>query len=961
MRRSKVGFWALLLLLGAALFAGCGNTGGTNPPPAEKGTLIVSVMPTDAAVTVLKDGTAVFLNTGGFTKEFAPGTYTVRGEKEGYNPAEQEVTITAGETTSVSLTLTEAGPGPEPEPVPVADLEITRYYDQWGYNYGVHKEVNEGKDADLLAAQFEDSICVDVVAKDADGNPVPGALVSVSSFGESEAFVLPGCVSDGTEPSEQAIPAIYTDEDGTATFTIFLAPNDPGFYIKYARMFLPEKFVVAATSAGQSALEEFKVFFYNIDHLYYDDNLEDESFGQRAPQRRGFDFGTFTNSFKRSVHTFDTPILMGQPQPDEDLDADWIGYIRYEITGPDASKVVFSDCDDDAVPGNNVCEKDYDGIFTIDLAPGVSREDLPVEVQVQAKLVAVVTYGDQTYTFLLKDYTFTKRWVGAFLTIDKVIDHHVVTWMGPKHTLAPTGTPGAPWIATYTITVTNPSQQTATNVTITDALPPELGYVTDSGNPAATYDSVLHELTWTVGDLAPGDSVSVSFSVYARQKPGFCWDDDAYYYSARPPQANSIGDDCDNPYSDPYQILNGRYNDDVTVEADQIDPIDYVPVPEDVVLWVVRPLYAVEKKIVTPGGGLADSITVLEDDNVNFAFKVSNLSRDAEPAYHALISTYPNEFNGTDYANPYGAGVTLNDYFDTGLDYDSSVGGSWSTGSPKYVDFGTSSIDPLPYKATAFTDVALSLTAAEPTDVDDPWLNCAYTAARNLNQPAEDPMGIDWPNVDNDPSNDIQSQILADLSNSAWSGLDANVHAVPSSGSIAGKLESCVEIYVEPRTTESILTLSTVKEHVSNDPGAAETDPVSNGETYWYFFLVNADDASSTNVDDIVFEATLSGAAQLTGNYRVMEADGSGGGQWPSFAWSDVALTASIAGTTISFSDYDGLAAGHYLLYMIEVTANNTTSPPAVDSASITAAVTNSTAGNQPNILPVTEQTQVLP
>ena len=961
----RIGYWVLLLVLGAALFAACNNGGKQPQPSQEKGTLVVTVTPSDATVKVLKDGKTVYAQTGSFTKDFDPGTYTVRGEKEGYKPAEQEVKIEAGKRTEVNLTLSEivTPPEPEPEPVPVASLEVTRYYDEWGYNYAVRKEINPGKDVDLLAAQYEDSVCVDVVAKDAEGKPVPGALVSVGVFGAYEAYVIPGCVKDGTEPSAMSTPEIRTDENGKATFTIFLAPWDSEDEADLNLGPVTEKFVVTATNAGASALKEFKVFFYNIDHLYYDDNLNDESYGTRTPQRWGYDFGTFTNSYKSSEHVFDTVIFQGQPSV-PDIDPELLGAIVYTVEGEDAGKVVFTNCDNLRKDGACV---DYDGEVGIDLNKSkVGLEDLPVEVKVKAVLSVKVEYGDHTYWFPLKEYTFTKRWIGAFLTIDKVIDHHVVTWMGPEHTLKPTAKVGEPWIATYTITVTNPSQQTATNVTITDALPPELGYVVDSAEPAATYDAVLHELTWVVGDLKPGESVSVSFSVYARQKPGFCWQegekpgDFGYYYSARPPQNGSIaGEDgtCENPYSDPYQVLNGRYKDDVTVEADNIDPIDYIPVPEKVVLWVVRPIYDIEKYIKTPGGGLAKTITVLEDDNVDFVFKAENRSRDNEPGYKALIATYPEEFDGTLYANPYGSAVSMDDYFDEGLDYDSSIGGTWKESAPKYVDFGVSKENPLPYKGTAFTDVALSLTAAEPTQ-EEPWLNCAYLDANNLNQPAEEPLGIDWPNVDDDPKNDVKSQILGDLSNSDWVklGLTPDLHSIPAATSIAGKLESCVTVYVEPRETEAILTLSTVKEHVSNEPTAAETDPVDGGETYWYFFLVNADEQNSTNVDDIVFEATLTGDAQLTGNYRVMEAEGVPGSQWPSFSWSDVALTATVSGSTITFSEYDGLVAGHYLLYMIEARAD-----VGGTQATIKAEITNSTADNQPNILPVTEQTQIRP
>ncbi|MFW8120846.1 hypothetical protein, partial [Klebsiella pneumoniae] len=76
---------------------------------------------------------------------------------------------------------------------------------------------------------------------------------------------------------------------------------------------------------------------------------------------------------------------------------------------------------------------------------------------------------------------------------------------------------------TYTITVTNLSTtETAQNVVITDPLPAELGFV--SASSGGTYDPVLHQVTWdrtttpSLTSIAPGGSVSVTVTVYARHK-----------------------------------------------------------------------------------------------------------------------------------------------------------------------------------------------------------------------------------------------------------------------------------------------------------------------------------------------------------------------------------------------------------------------------------------------------------
>ncbi|MDI6791344.1 MAG: OmpA family protein [bacterium] len=67
---------------------------------------------------------------------------------------------------------------------------------------------------------------------------------------------------------------------------------------------------------------------------------------------------------------------------------------------------------------------------------------------------------------------------------------------------------------TYTITVRNSGSDTATNVVITDTIPDNTQYVTNSISGADTRDaSGLPTLTWGIDILAPGAEVPVSFQV----------------------------------------------------------------------------------------------------------------------------------------------------------------------------------------------------------------------------------------------------------------------------------------------------------------------------------------------------------------------------------------------------------------------------------------------------------------
>ncbi|HHO56179.1 MAG TPA: DUF11 domain-containing protein [Trueperaceae bacterium] len=1000
------------------------------------GTLGINVSPSDALVSVTgPNGFSMAFKGNKSIPDLAPGTYTVAAEKAGFISASKTANVEAGKTVSTSITLAAV-----PKPNPVASISIdskTGFWDEWDTAFATQKEKSTAKDVLLLAAQTEESVCFKVKVADKDGDPVAGATVNVhlTGLGANDVAVLRGCAVNQTKPATVTTAAIgntvISDKNGEAVFTLFATYGaDIGRLLKgaistqqitgYYRLQEPSvKVVVEATNETDAVvstakintvLDEFKVWFYNIDHLrHFDHNKE-----VRTSKRWGNDLGERENPFvkgKENIHEFETRIWRKQPNDLLKGPASIGGVMRYTLSGADKNRVEFTNCD--TLINALTCD-DSDGVLGIKPKASVTQESLPVEVEVNAVLTVHVMYGvNKSYSFPLKSYKFKKRWVGAFLTIDKRIDHHVVTWKGPSHTLAQQGAYSDPWIATYTITVKNDSQQTAKNVTVTDALQPELGYVTGSakGGISNTYDTVLHQLTWVIGDLAPGDSKEVTFSVYARQKPGFCWDEGAYFYSRRPAQTGSINNgqgQCTNPYSDPYNAVNGEYKDDVTAEADNIDPVDYEPGVDDVILYVVRPLFRLDKYIKYPNGKTGNFITVLEDDNVDFGFKVTNVNRYSEPGYKLVQDKYTSYNNtagdavrdfGADsdpanmkWANPYGSQVTLVDWFDEGLDYDNSVGGTWNAGTPKFVDFGSESL--VKYKESIFGDRELSVTASEPTadrnedQVIDGWINCAYMDAQNLNQPRHE-HGLtggpfwDWWDAQqpdqqhpwHSPDNMHQITEIA-AGNPPHTTSEPAAYSPNPAGNVGhpgftgtsptgviGDLEDCVVVYVNPRTDNRILTHSTIKEHTATAAmtpaafaNATETDPVQPGDTYWYYFLVNAASTNSANVDNIDYETTLTvlNGMTYTGNYRVMEA-ASNGGQWPTFAWTDTGLTAVVASPTVTFATYNSLQPDHYLLYAVEVTAGN--GPTHV----IDADVLNSNADNQASITTVTEQTQVSP
>lgn len=63
---------------------------------------------------------------------------------------------------------------------------------------------------------------------------------------------------------------------------------------------------------------------------------------------------------------------------------------------------------------------------------------------------------------------------------------------------------------TYTIVVTNTGEATAYNVTVTDNLPPQIEYVSSSHGGVPSNGNTV--VTWSLGELAPSESISLSLS-----------------------------------------------------------------------------------------------------------------------------------------------------------------------------------------------------------------------------------------------------------------------------------------------------------------------------------------------------------------------------------------------------------------------------------------------------------------
>lgn len=786
---------SILAITGSLVLAACSQGPAPTPQNAEL-TIDLVGLPANATAPITIRNSANQVVTGydnrqvtdNFKATLPRGAYTVTaGSVTGFNTpvVSGSADLTNGNATTVVTYTPVEEPPPASGPIAKIDLvrtangsQINALIDERGQFFPGRQEVNQNKTAYLFAAQTEETVCVPVRVVDAQNRPVPNASVKIQLTGpEAENIaVTPGCVpgsQGGATPLRaQNVEEVVTDSNGIARFTLY-STYESGLSGE------PVKVVATASQNGTTVTPvEFKMFFLNMSHLY---RSFEGGAAVNTNQRVGRNFGTETNIFNsrtdRAIDAndtfFNTLAFEKQPQRDAAQPQELFpGFVRYTITGPGAQYVQFVNADaPDSISADGLTFTDRRGGTTagarIRPRANLTRQVLtqgPVEFQVRAEYVFETTYGNTTYQFPLKDYTFTKRYTSGFLTITKSINNRVLTWAGPNVLLTASTTTSSvfaqePFVATATITVRNTSTQPVFNANVRDALPAELGVVTDTISNGGTYDAVLHAVTWNntttpgLGAIQPGETRTFTFQVYARQKPGY-----QYNNGARPATETNFFRAPINapgtPYNDPYVVTNGSVDRDVTVgyfqSADNFGGQlveDYTPTNDESDINVVRPLFRISKTLAAgqqnpvPLGGAAV-----------FNINVSQIDRVAnETAYRDLFNRYPGEFNNTTAtpgldtprANPYGRNVIVRDVFENQLDFTNATplfNNAGLTGT-QLAQPSTSGANQagksIVYSAVPLLQRGDSLFGRVflNTNAVGTFYNCAYVDASNLNQP----------------------------------------------------------------------------------------------------------------------------------------------------------------------------------------------------------------------------------
>lgn len=998
--------WLLALIVSLAIvLAACGETASiTEPPPAEQPGSIQLIVEgvEEANIMVALGGETLFdeLVVGSKTLEnLKPGQYAVDGMPADHctDPTARMVTVKANETTRVDMIYIQHETNEAQQPV--AKLELKTVTDDAGKPLPGQKEKNDVKDVMLYAAQTEEPICVALAATDAEGRPVSGAQVAINiadgSGLDDRIAILRGCADDALDISTQSFrDGIFTDADGTAKFTLYAAFGTP----ETARTLYtqePAKIVVAAENQdGSLAITEFKTFFFNLAHLYFNDAY--------TAKRIGAQFEEFNIFDPEGLNQFGINVDLFTKQPQNPLALKAVGYMKFEVVeelnklGKAADVVHFEDCTKVTKAGlNDVCT-DQDGAVKLVPNDNIKLEDLPIQATVRASLIVQVRFGNTTYNFALKDFLVTKHWHGSFLTIDKQVDHHVLTWAGPEHhlfqapkpnnlmdkTLAakddPAVTPASVFTATYSITVTNSGPEALYDITVADALPAEIGVITSTLDPAgATYDAINHVVTWNwlaaadarFDKLESGESITTTIEVYVRQKPGFCMDPDDFA-ATRDFEVKPIGKDIQRVpcYEDPYAVIDGKDPNDVTATFYTGAPlgkgghqvkVDFAgQVNKDaVIIHAVRPLFDIDKTLLDPDQPMQVG------EVAYFDIDITNLER---PRYDALEARYPKEFTGARY-NPYGRNVQVKDVFDTGLDFvsssDLSVAGATYASSfvaDKAVLWQT--VPVMNYRGTGTARLALRANLPshvdmkiEPTGAaeggvkcvseDDLWFNCAFLDADNLNQPEVEPWNGDYPWK----QTELRPWYAAPLHH----GMHENLRY---------GIRDCEPVKVVPPPGNPWVELDSESEYNIGDPNkATELPGVSDGDVYYYYFTVT--NTGMKTATDVSLEAKLdcSGDPALitpSKDAHTLWYSNTSGASWSkvsdaSFAGPEGGLcTVRFAGEDLAYGDPDPV-----FLYSVEVTATDS------GGVQATAEATYSNATLQAGLLPlkVTEDTSVSP
>ena len=860
------------------------------PDPAPTtGTLVVHVYGADTGQTlsgssVTSNPALTFSGSGGlFTATAAPGTYAVTASAPGYLSGRLAANVEAGKTTVLNIGLqrnTASGP--------VGNIEIVSVKDQWGADLPVERERNEAKDVNLYASQTEEPVCV-TVRVTRNGQPVQNARVRVTAVGyyETAVALYKGCETQNVSQ----LDFVMTDANGIAKFSF----QGLGQF-----SVLPElvKFLISASEEGSgwtARSKEFKVFFYNITHLFFqakagtlpDQNFWRDAAGQMAQKRTGHSFGTIVNFYSdnrdQMAHSFNSYVQQKQPATrDRYYPGNFNYYMEYALIGGNTGDVQWTaGCESVSVDGLKCKDSDGSGV-SLNLKPTVTKDQLPKEVTVQATMYVEVRYGTNTYTFPLKSYTFTKRWESAFLQITKYVDNHVLTWAGPSRTLAARDDSNAPAGSVYTSTVhvvvTNPSQNPLYNVVVRDALPPELGVVTSSISNNGVYSPVNHSITWSYTNFAqlaqvnPGQTLEFTFQVYVRQKPGFCADPSLVpnpntyiippLYGGQGIASRAGANDCRRPYDDPYRVTNGIRINDVTASG-YLQPnfggpqvvFDYTPSADESDIWAVRPLMSIVKRLKT-----ASPIT--QGASALFEVAVTHIDRSTTD-YASLRALYPWEFGnnvlGTGHRSPtyqfrtntYLRNVQVTDIFENGLKFTdaSDFAGVLAGGRAQPYDpvIGNRySWTPMDIAAGATATAQIFLAGDQLTPEGQRWDNCAFLGGPQLNQP-RDVTGTAYeaPFVPGyRPWTQDQLTAASQVPGLTSDGTFTTTPALADSD-VAGKIASCAGVEVVPPPPSPFLALTSHGEFNNSDPFANPTGQPAAGTQ------INNTNPGGTNTENI--------------------------------------------------------------------------------------------------------------
>ena len=930
--------------------------------------------------------------------DLEPGTYKVDGgQVKGYrDPEFKSVDLSGGQKVEVILIYQQA---PTPSAT-VARLEITAVRDALDMDLPFNRERNANKEVNLYASQTEEAVCVTVRATDATGAAVVNApiVVNVAELFGDHVAIIRGCAK-GQIGASGFRDGIYTGADGTAVFTLYAthggSPNSGQDLLLLLGQ--PAKVVVAAENTDNTAiLEEFKVFFYNISHLYFNRQATKQRVGSRFAEEnilKPEDDRIDRNIPRENAFPIVAGLFTKQPQTAIRLPDPLLNFEFEVLEGAD--KVHFANCNN--LVTSKLC-RDPDGDAYLEPNANLGLKDMPISATVKVTLYVQYQYGDTVYRWPLKDFTVTKTWIGTYLTITKNVDHHVLTWAGPEHHLNvfpdgrpknrldytldaandPAVAPGSVFTATYTITVTNAGTSPAHNVTMADALPAELGVITSTANPAgATYDSTNHVVTWNWQNspdprfdvLAPGESITATIQVYVRQKPGFCWDDTpalgndlkkAQTYQIKPlvnVGRSKCGDTVDQGYSDPngtryddpYRMIDGYFQQDVTstwytgaplgkggfqVKVDFNGAVN----EKDVVIWAVRPRFVVTKTLVDPSiDGKDVGRTAYYD------ISIRNDPRDVgNQRYAFLRAAYPAEFDGSGRDNPYGRNVLLTDVMDVGLDFISS--GPLTIKDDDGVNADTNyASNWVPDKGITWNHILLmgggdsgKTQIALRTDLPGSWYNCAFLDADNLNQPFWEayPRGVDWAQYEFRP----------------WRASPLHGKILPN---LRYGIRDCVALRVI-KPTQPWVHLDSDSEFVNDNPANNPADrefAVVNGETFFYHWTVT--NTGSSQANGVTFKVNLTGTAAFSSNifdHKVYVSSNGGA------TWAALTVAATASGNSVTFGPID-LPAGYKLRFTSRTTATG------VGDADAVGTVTYTNPEDQTPLLPMqtSEDTAIQP